>query len=64
MQIAVSTPTGILGSHVVRLLLQAGVRPRLLMRDPAKLDRETRQLVDVRVGDQGDAGYVRAATGS
>jgi hypothetical protein len=28
--IAVTTPTGHVGSHVARLLCQAGVRPRLL----------------------------------
>jgi hypothetical protein len=33
--IAVTTPTGNVGSHVVRMLCQAGVRPRLLLRNPA-----------------------------
>jgi len=32
MTIAVTTPTGHVGSHVVRMLCQAGVRPRVLLR--------------------------------
>jgi uncharacterized protein YbjT (DUF2867 family) len=47
---------------VVRLLLQAGVRPTVLMRDAGRLDSETRALVDVVVADQRDAGAVLAAT--
>ncbi|MFD0905242.1 NmrA family NAD(P)-binding protein [Actinomadura sediminis] len=62
MTIAVTTPTGQVGSRVVRLLLQAGVRPRVLVRDPARLDDATRERVDVRQGDLTDAAYVRKAT--
>ncbi|OAR22063.1 NmrA family transcriptional regulator [Streptomyces sp. ERV7] len=61
MTIAVTTPTGHVGSRVVRLLLQAGVRPRLLVRDPARLEEETRSRVDVRQGDLTDAAFVREA---
>ncbi|MGW7102839.1 NmrA family NAD(P)-binding protein [Streptomyces sp. NPDC054838] len=61
MTIVVTTPTGHVGSRVVRLLLQAGVRPRVLVRDPARLDGETRERVDVRRGDLTDAGFVREA---
>ncbi|TDC62587.1 NAD-dependent epimerase/dehydratase family protein [Actinomadura sp. GC306] len=61
MTIAVTTPTGNVGSRVVRLLLQAGVRPRVLVRDPARLDAATRELVDVRRGDLTDAAFVREA---
>jgi uncharacterized protein YbjT (DUF2867 family) len=61
MTIAVTTPTGHVGSRVVRLLLQAGVRPRILVRDPTRLDDVTRDRVDVRVGDLTDAAYVRGA---
>jgi len=32
MTIAVTTPSGHVGSHVVRMLCQAGVRPRVLLR--------------------------------
>lgn len=62
MTIVVTTPTGKVGSRAVRLLLQAGVRPRVLVRDPARLDRATRGLVDVRTGDMTDAVFVREAT--
>ncbi|WP_424887286.1 NAD(P)H-binding protein [Streptomyces sp. XH2] len=61
MSIVVTTPTGHVGSRVVRLLLQAGVRPRVLVRDPARLDEATRERVDVRRGDLTDAGFVRDA---
>ncbi|MFF7690214.1 NAD(P)H-binding protein [Streptomyces syringium] len=61
MTIVVTTPTGHVGSRVVRLLLQAGVRPRVLVRDPARLDEATRARVDVRRGDLTDAGFVREA---
>jgi uncharacterized protein YbjT (DUF2867 family) len=60
--IAVTTPTGHVGSHVVRLLLQAGVRPTVLIRDPARLDVSIRSRVDARRGDLDDAGFVREAT--
>ncbi len=46
MKLVVTTPTGKVGSRVVRLLLQAGVRPTLLLRDPSKLDRDLAALVD------------------
>ncbi|MFV2175570.1 NAD(P)H-binding protein [Actinomadura sp. LOL_016] len=62
MTIAVTTPTGHVGSRVVRLLLQAGVRPRVLVRDPARLDGPTRERVDVRRGDLTDSAFVRTAT--
>ena len=62
MTIAVTTPTGNVGSHVVRLLCQAGVRPRLLLRDPDRLDAEVRDRVELAVGDLRDAGYVAEAT--
>ena len=37
MKIVVTTPTGRVGSRVVRLLVQAGVRPTVLLRDPGRL---------------------------
>lgn len=60
--IAVTTPTGHVGSHVARMLCQAGVRPRLLLRNPDRLDAELRDLAELAVGDQRDAGYVAEAT--
>jgi uncharacterized protein YbjT (DUF2867 family) len=62
MTIAVTGATGNVGSRVVQLLLQAGVRPTVLVRDPAKLSDEVRALVDVAPGDLRDAAYVIDAT--
>ena len=62
MTIAVTTPTGHVGSHVVWMLCQAGVRPRLLLRDPDRLDGELRDHVEPAVGDLRDADYVVEAT--
>ena len=60
--IAITTPTGHVGSHVVRMLVQAGVRPRLLLRNPDRLDAGLRDRVELAVGDQRDADYVAEAT--
>jgi len=62
LTIAVTTPTGNVGSHVVRMLCQAGVRPRLLLRNPDRLDAGVRDQVELAVGDQRDAEYVAEAT--
>jgi uncharacterized protein YbjT (DUF2867 family) len=60
--IAVTTPTGNVGSHVVRMLCQAGVRPRVLLRNPDRLDDGLREYVELAVGDLHDADYVAEAT--
>ena len=62
MRVAVTTPTGDVGSHVVPMLCQAGVRPRLLLRNPDRLDAELRDHVELAVGDQRDPDYVVEAT--
>ncbi|MBQ1158520.1 NAD(P)H-binding protein [Streptomyces smyrnaeus] len=62
MKIVVTTPTGHVGSRVVHLLLQAGVRPTLLARDPARLAAEVRERADVVRCDQGDGDAVVRAT--
>jgi uncharacterized protein YbjT (DUF2867 family) len=62
VKIVVTTPTGNVGSRVVRLLVQAGVRPTLLMRHPGKLDDEIAGLVDAVAADQGIAADVLRAT--
>lgn len=62
MKIAVTTPTGHVGSRVVRLLIQAGIRPTLLARDPARLDPATREYADVIEADLADAETVVQAT--
>jgi len=46
----------------VRLLIQAGVRPTLLTRHPARLDQATCERADVVEADLGDAGAVVRAT--
>ncbi|MFC0624600.1 NmrA family NAD(P)-binding protein [Kribbella deserti] len=60
--IVVTTPTGRVGSRVTRLLVQAGERPTVLVRDPARLDPGLLPYVDVEVGDQGDVDFVVGAT--
>ncbi|MDF2976067.1 MAG: NAD(P)H-binding protein [Actinomycetospora sp.] len=62
MTIAITTPRGHVGSHVLRTLVAAGVRPRLLMRDPALLDPRWRDHVEVVRCDQDDGDAVLAAT--
>ncbi|MGX6606026.1 NmrA family NAD(P)-binding protein [Micromonosporaceae bacterium Da 78-11] len=62
MTIAVTTPTGNVGSRVVQLLVQAGERPVLLVRDAGRLDPALRPLVDVAEGDLLDEAFVVAAT--
>ena len=47
MRIAVTTPTGNVGRHVVTGLIRAGVRPLVLVRDPARLDPAIAGLVSV-----------------
>ena len=58
MTIAVTTPTGNVGSRVVQLLVQAGERPLLLVRDAAKLDRALLPYVEVAEGNLLDEAFV------
>jgi uncharacterized protein YbjT (DUF2867 family) len=44
------------------MLCQAGVRPRLLLRNPERLDADVRDQVELSVGDQRDADYVAEST--
>ncbi|GGU06528.1 NAD(P)H-binding protein [Streptomyces violascens] len=62
MQIAVTTPTGNVGHHVVATLIRAGIRPRVLLRHPDRLAPEVRHHVDAVRADQYDAESVVAAT--
>lgn len=62
MKIAVTTPTGNVGRHVVAMLIRAGVRPTVLARDPHRLDPTIRDLVDAVPVDLGDSDAVLAAT--
>ncbi|MFG3281348.1 NAD(P)H-binding protein [Streptomyces sp. NPDC048111] len=62
MRIAVTTPTGNVGRHVVAALVRAGVRPRVLLRDPGRLAPGLHEEVDAVRVDQYDADAVAAAT--
>lgn len=62
MRIAVTTPTGNVGRHVVAMLVRAGLRPLALLRDPARLPEAVRGHVDTVRVDLGDADAVVAAT--
>jgi uncharacterized protein YbjT (DUF2867 family) len=61
MNVLVTAPTGNVGRHVVRVLLAAGVAPRLIVRDPTRLSEGVRAACDVHVGDLRDAAAVQAA---
>lgn len=62
MRIAVTTPTGHVGHHVVGMLVRAGVRPVVLARDPERLSHEIRAMIDAVAVDQFDADAVVEAT--
>src|SRR5690606_5340709 len=62
MTIGVTTPTGNVGAHLLRLLVQAGERPRALLRDPARLPADVAGHVDAVAMDSWDAGAVAEAT--
>lgn len=62
MNIVVTGATGNVGSRVVQLLVQAGVRPTVIMRDPSKLAEGVRDLVEVKQGDLLDADFLASAT--
>lgn len=62
MKIVVTTPTGRVGSRVAQLLVQAGVRPTLLVRDAARVNPALVPHCDVVEGDQGDEAAVTRAT--
>ena len=55
MTIVVSTPTGNIGRHVVRALLNAGKQLRLIARNPDKLDADTRTRTEVIQGSINDS---------
>lgn len=61
-KIVVTTPTGNVGSRVVRLLVQAGARPVVFIRSAATLPRDLVRYVDIVEGDQGDRDAVVKAT--
>jgi uncharacterized protein YbjT (DUF2867 family) len=62
MKVVVTAPAGRVGSRVVRLLIQAGVRPTLLARHPARLDPASSDHANVVEADLSDAAAVVRAT--
>ncbi len=62
MKVVVTTPTGHVGSRVVRLLIQAGVRPTVLARAPARLDPAIMRRADVVQADLADPAAVVRVT--
>lgn len=59
--IVVTTPTGNIGRHVVRHLLDAGKALRLIVRDPSRLPPDVRERVEVVQGSHGDTTVVDQA---
>lgn len=56
MTIATTAPSGNVGRHVVRDLVRAGVRPRVLAHRPESLATDLAHHVDLRVVDLADSG--------
>ncbi|MDB6080643.1 MAG: NmrA family transcriptional regulator [Akkermansiaceae bacterium] len=61
-KIVVNTPTGHVGSRVVQLLIQAGVHPTVLVRDPSRLAAEIHSFADIHQGDLFDESFVLEST--
>lgn len=59
--IVVTTPTGNIGSEVVRRLLDAGEAVRVIARDPARLAPEVRDRVEIVSGTHEDESVLNAA---
>ena len=59
--IVVTTPTGNIGHHVVRHLLDAGERVRVVVRDASKLPQAVRDEAEIIEGSHGDAAVVDRA---
>ena len=59
--IVVTAPTGNIGHHLVRDLLNRGEAVRVIVRDPAKLDDIVRDQVKVIKGSHGDADVIDRA---
>ena len=59
--IVITTPTGNIGRHLVRSLLDAGEAVRVVVRDPARLPQAVRDRAEVVEGSHGDAAVVDRA---
>src|SRR5262249_15768700 len=62
MAVAITAPTGNIGSRLVRLLLDAGADLTLLLRNPNKLDASLRERVSLQQGELQDPAFVQRAT--
>jgi uncharacterized protein YbjT (DUF2867 family) len=62
MSLAITAPTGNIGSHLVRRLLDAGADLTLLVRHPDKLSEDVRDRVTIRQGALEDKAFVQRAT--
>ncbi len=62
MTIAIATPTGNIGSRVTQLLIKAGAKITLLVRNPDKLDQVVREYATVHQGSLQDVDFVVEAT--
>ena len=64
MKIAVTTPSGHVGSAVVDFLLDFGgdIQVKLLARRPKDLDRFVRRGAELVIGSQDDADFLVSAT--
>ena len=62
MSIVVTAPTGNIGSTVARNLLDQGLKPTLIARNPSKVNEFTDRGATVREGSHGDAAFLSEAT--
>ncbi len=62
MTIAITAPTGNIGSHLVKHLLEANADLTLLVRNPDKLAPDVRSRVNAQQGELQDAAFVQKAT--
>ena len=59
--ILITGATGFIGGSLARRLISAGLRPRLLVRDPSRLDEELQAGCDLIVGDLANIMALRIA---
>ena len=59
--ILITGASGFIGGHLARALVAQGVRPRLLVRQSARLDVSLREACDIVIGDLSDAKALAAA---
>jgi nucleoside-diphosphate-sugar epimerase len=59
--VLITGATGFIGGQLAERLIGGGVRPRLLVRDPARLKPEIRAAADLVVGDLADLAALRLA---